>query len=133
MRTVLVVDDEFGIAEVLAEILGDAGYRVLTAIHGRQALERIAETRPDVILLDFMMPVLNGPGTLAALAADPACRDIPVIMMSSLPEGNVAERASGYAAFLRKPFKAAAVLEAIARELGRPKRGGPTPEGGNGR
>jgi CheY-like chemotaxis protein len=120
MPTVLVVDDEFGIAEVLTEILGDAGYHVLTAIHGRQALEQIAETRPDVILLDFMMPVLNGPGTLAALAADPAHRDIPVVLMSSLPEASVAEQASGYSAFLRKPFRVAAVLEAIARALGSP-------------
>jgi CheY-like chemotaxis protein len=120
MRTVLVVDDEFGISEVLTEILGDAGYHVLTAIHGRQALERIAETRPDIILLDFMMPVLNGPGTLAALAADPALRDIPVILMSSLPEASVAEQASGYTSFLRKPFRIATVLEAIARALGSP-------------
>ena len=118
MRTVLVVDDEFGVSEVLTEILGGAGYHVLTAIHGRQALERIAETRPDVILLDFMMPVLNGAGTLAALAAGPAHRDIPVILMSSLPEASIAEQASGYVAFLRKPFRVAAVLEAIARALG---------------
>jgi CheY-like chemotaxis protein len=118
MRTVLVVDDEFGISEVLTEILGDAGYHVLTAIHGRQALERIAETRPDVILLDFMMPVLNGAETLAALAADPAYRDIPVVLMSSLPEASIAEQASGYSAFLRKPFRVAIVLEAIARLLG---------------
>jgi CheY-like chemotaxis protein len=119
MATVLVIDDEFGISEVLTEILGDAGYQVLTAIHGRQALERIAETRPDVILLDFMMPVLDGPGTLAALSADPVHRDIPVILMSSLPEASVAEQASGYTAFLRKPFRVAAVLEAIARGLSR--------------
>lgn len=115
MQTVLVVDDEFGIAEVLAEVLGDAGYDVVTAIHGRQALERLAARRPDVILLDFMMPVMNGPATLAALAADPGHRTIPVILMSSLPETAVAAR--GYAAFLRKPFKVAAMLEAIARVL----------------
>jgi CheY-like chemotaxis protein len=117
VRTVLVVDDEFGVGEVLTEVLGDAGYHVLTAIHGRQALERVAETRPDVIVLDFMMPVLDGAGTLAALAADPAHRDIPVILMSSLPEASIAEQASGYAAFLRKPFRIATVLEAIARAL----------------
>jgi CheY-like chemotaxis protein len=118
MRVVLVVDDEFGIAEILADALGDAGYRVLTAIDGRQALERCAETRPDVILLDVMMPVMNGPATLAALAADGRLRDIPVIMMSSLPEEVVAAQAKGYAAFLRKPFKLAAVRETIRRVLG---------------
>jgi CheY-like chemotaxis protein len=117
MRTVLVVDDEFGIAEVLAEVLGDAGYDVVTAIHGRQALERVATRRPDLILLDFMMPVMNGAATLAALAGDPAHRTIPVVMMSSLPEATVAVQARGYAAFLRKPFKIATMLETIARVL----------------
>jgi CheY-like chemotaxis protein len=122
VRTILVVDDEFGLSEVLTEVLGDAGYHVLTAIHGRQALERIAETRPDVILLDFMMPVLNGAGTLAALAADPSHREIPVILMSSLPETTIAEQASGYVVFLRKPFRVAALLQAIDRVLGSPFR-----------
>jgi CheY-like chemotaxis protein len=118
MRTVLVVDDEFGIAEVLSELLADAGYHALTAIHGEQALKQLADAKPDAILLDFMMPVMNGPRTLAALAADPAHRDIPVIMMSSLPEAVVREQATGYAAFLRKPFKAAALLETLERVLG---------------
>jgi CheY-like chemotaxis protein len=117
MRTILVVDDEFGIVDILAEFLGDAGFHVVTAIHGRQAVERIAASRPDIILLDFMMPVLNGAATLAVLAADPAVRDIPVIMMSSLSEEQVAEQARGYAAFLRKPFKLAAVRDAIAHVL----------------
>lgn len=117
VQTVLVVDDEFGIAEVLAEVLGDAGYDVVTAIHGRQALERVVARRPDLILLDFMMPVMNGPATLAALAADPGHRTIPVILMSSLPETAVAAQTRGYAAFLRKPFKVAAMLETIARVL----------------
>jgi CheY-like chemotaxis protein len=117
MRTVLVVDDEFGIAEVLAEVLGDAGYDVVTAIHGRQALERVVARRPDLILLDFMMPVMNGPVTVTALLADPAHRTIPVIVMSSLPESAVAAQMRGYAAFLRKPFKIAVLLETIAGVL----------------
>src|SRR4051812_46953331 len=60
--------------------LADAGYQVITAANGRQALASLAETRPDVIVTDMMMPVLDGPGLLAALAADPAHRDIPVIL-----------------------------------------------------
>lgn len=117
-RTLLLVDDEWVIADALEGVLSDAGYRVLTAPNGKQALARLMEARPDLILLDFMMPVMNGAATLAALAADPGLRDIPVIMMSSLPEARVRERAEGYVAFLPKPFTAAEALNAIAAALG---------------
>lgn len=117
MRTVLVVEDEWVIAEVLAATLTDAGYRVLTAANGRQGLARLAEVRPDVILLDTMMPILDGPGMLAALAADPVHRHVPVIMMSSLSETAVARLAQGYRAFLGKPFLGPELLRAIERVL----------------
>ena len=113
----LVVEDEWVIAEVLAATLSDAGYRVLTAANGRQGLARLAEVRPDVILLDTMMPLLDGPGMLAALAADPIHRDIPVIMMSSLGEAAVARLAQGYRAFLGKPFLGPELFRTIERVL----------------
>jgi CheY-like chemotaxis protein len=118
MATVLVVDDEFGIVDVLETILTDEGYRIITASNGRQGLVRLAEETPDVILLDFMMPILGGAEMLLAMAAAPAHQRIPVIMMSSLSEESVAERCTGYAGFLHKPFRATAVLSAIARVLG---------------
>jgi CheY-like chemotaxis protein len=118
MATVLVVDDEFGIVDVLETILTDEGYRVLTACNGKQGLVRLSEEKPDVILSDFMMPILGGGEMLRAIAAVPNYQRIPVIMMSSLREEAVAERCKGYAAFLRKPFRATAVLSAVARVLG---------------
>jgi DNA-binding response OmpR family regulator len=118
VSTILIVDDEFGIAEVLDLFLTDAGHRVFIAINGRQGLQRLAEARPDLVLLDVMMPFLDGPGMLRAMAAEPAYKAIPVIMMSSLPEATVAEMCSGYAGFLRKPFRMRAVHEAIVRVLG---------------
>jgi CheY-like chemotaxis protein len=119
MSTVLVVDDEFGIVDVLETILTDEGYRVLTACNGKQGLVRLAEQKPDVILSDFMMPILGGGEMLRAIAAEPAYQRIPVIMMSSLGEDVIAERCTGYVAFLHKPFRAAAVLSTVARVLGR--------------
>ena len=116
MATVLVVDDEFGIAELFDAILTDEGHRVLTAINGRHGLEMLAKDRPDLVFLDYMMPVMDGAATLRALAADPMLTAIPVVVMSSLPEATVAERCSGYAAFLRKPFKIAEVV-ALAERL----------------
>ncbi len=118
MATVLVVDDEFGIVDVLETILTDEGYRVLTACNGKQGLVRLSEEKPDVILSDFMMPILGGGEMLRAMAAEPAYQRIPLIMMSSLGEDVIAERCKGYAAFLHKPFRVAAVLSTVARVLG---------------
>ena len=115
MPTVLVVDDEFGIVDVLETILSDEGYRVLSACNGKQGLVRLSEEKPDVILLDFMMPILGGGEMLRAMAAEPAYQRIPVIMISSLGQDVIAERCKGCAAFLQKPFRAAAVLSAVAR------------------
>ena len=119
MATVLVVDDEFEIVDVLETILTDEGYRVLTACNGKQGLVSLSEEKPDVLLLDFMMPILGGGDMLRAMAAEPAYQRIPVIMMSALSEDAVAGRCKGYAVFLHKPFRVAAVLSAVARVLGR--------------
>jgi len=116
MATVLVVDDEFGIAELFDAFFTDEGYRVVTAINGRHGLEVLAAERPDLMFLDYMMPVMDGAGVLRAMAMDPALPAVPVVMMSSLPESAVAERCSGYAAFLRKPFKVTEVI-ALAERL----------------
>jgi CheY-like chemotaxis protein len=117
MRTVLVVDDEFGVAEVLQAILEDEGYRVVTAINGKQGLMRLAEGMPDIVLLDFMMPIMNGAAMLAAMQANTNYAPIPVVMMSSLNEDVIAEAATGYAGFIRKPFLVKQVVETIARLL----------------
>jgi CheY-like chemotaxis protein len=118
MTTVLVVDDEALIAMALEAALQDAGYQVITAANGRQGLERLAEAQADIVLLDMMMPVMSGPAMLRAMAADPALSDIPVIILSSLPEATVRAQADGVAAILRKPYTAGEVLRAIGQVLG---------------
>ena len=123
MATILVVEDEFGITEVLQSALGDAGHIVVTAINGKQGLELLKERRPELVILDFMMPVLDGLGMLRAMRDNPEYRDIPALLMSSLPESAVAESASGtYAGFLRKPFQLRTAIEMVNRLLngGRP-------------
>lgn len=118
MQTVLVVDDEFGVAEVLQSILEDEGYRVATAINGKQALARLVEFTPDLIMLDYMMPIMDGTRTLAAIRNDAAFANLPVIMMSSLEEEAVRETCTDYNSFLRKPFRAMAVVKLVAQLLG---------------
>jgi CheY-like chemotaxis protein len=117
---ILVVDDEFSVAEVLQSVLTDSGHEVITAVNGKQALERLAERRPDLVLLDFMMPIMDGPALLRAMKQDPAYRDIPAVVMSSLPKRVVAQAAGGlFNALLRKPFKLAAVMETVETVLAR--------------
>ncbi len=118
MATVLVVDDEFGIAELFEAILADAGHRVLTAINGRHGLEVLAQEPADLIFLDYMMPVMSGAPMLAEVRADPALQSTPVVMMSAMSEAGVAERCSGYTAFMPKPFRIEQVTALTKRLLG---------------
>lgn len=118
VATVLIVEDEFAITDLLEMALTDEGYRVLTAANGRQGLARLAEgPRPDLVISDYMMPVLDGVGMLRAMRDTEAHRDIPCIVMSSMPEANVRERIDGYAAFVRKPFQIVAVMQLVATVL----------------
>jgi CheY-like chemotaxis protein len=120
MRTVLIIDDELGIVEALSALLSDDGYRVFSALNGRQGIERLSEARPDLILVDFMMPVMDGPGVIQALhspEADPTYAHIPVILMSAVPEAVVRRATNGFTAFLRKPFDAHNLTELITRVL----------------
>ena len=125
MRTILVVDDEFGTVEVLVAALEDEGYRALTAANGRRALEILEENIPDLIVSDFMMPLMDGAALVQAMRSNPEYRDIPVIMMSAAPEAALRKHLDGYEAFLRKPFRVPALLERIATVLNRPRSSSP--------
>lgn len=114
MKTILVVDDELGNAEVLALILRDEGYRVFCAGNGRDGLERVAEVLPDLVVLDDMMPIMNGEQMGRALRADPARIGIRIVLNSSLSEWVVRERFDGYDAYLRKPYAVNELLAVIA-------------------
>lgn len=118
MATILVVEDEFGITEVLQSALADAGHNVVTAINGKQGLELLKESGSELVILDFMMPVLDGLGMLRAMRDNPEHGDIPAILMSSLPESAIMESASGiYAGFLRKPFQLREAVAMVNRVL----------------
>lgn len=116
MASVLVVDDEFGITEVLDALLTDSGHQVHRAINGRQGLDVVQQHIPDIILLDMMMPLLDGPGMLRALRNDPRTQKVPVVLMSGLPREKVEEMTTGleFQKLLHKPFRADEVLDTIA-------------------
>jgi CheY-like chemotaxis protein len=118
MATVLVVEDEFGIADLIEAVLEDEGHHIVMAANGKLGLEMLAQERPHLVFLDYMMPVMDGASMLRSMTADPSFSDIPVVMMSSLPEATVAERCTGYTAFMRKPFKITDVVSLTKRLLG---------------
>ncbi len=88
-QRVLVVDDEEGIRLALEELLLDEGYAVRAAVHGQEALAMVQEWRPDVVLLDLMMPKLDGVGFCQALRELPdGLNSIPVILLSGARYGH---------------------------------------------
>ena len=116
-KTILIVDDEFGILEVLEFILRDAGFSVKNALNGQDALARLEEVAPDLVILDYMMPILDGTGVIRAMRADPKYSAVPIILTSALHERTIQKSCDGYQAFLRKPYKTERLLEEIARLL----------------
>jgi DNA-binding response OmpR family regulator len=130
-KRILIVDDEFGLADVVAEILTDQGYEASIAINGRLGLAQIAETHPGLVLLDVMMPVLDGPATLLAMRANPKFATIPVIMMTALPEALPKTEPPLYQAVLYKPFTLESLNSAVARLIGPTAENGASKPGGS--
>jgi len=117
VKTILIVDDELASAEVLSLILEEEGYRTFCATDGRHGLARVRDLRPDLVVLDFMMPVMNGAEMGEALRASADTRDIRIVMNSGLPEEAVREHFCKYDAYLRKPYNIDAALKLIASLL----------------
>lgn len=117
MKTILIVDDEPGLVEVLTEILAEAGYDVLSALDGEVAVALACDEMPDGLLLDLMLPGRDGAEVIEAVRRSSA-RPPPVIMMSSLDESAVKRVCSRYEAFLRKPFRIEDMLAAVRRVIG---------------
>lgn len=117
--TILVVDDNPHIAQILERHLTLAGFRVVTAGDGREALVRIHAAPPDCVLLDVMMPELSGLDVLRQLKAHPATASIPVVLVTAkAAEGDVEEgHRAGAASYVTKPFTAAHILGAVRSVL----------------
>lgn len=115
-RTVLVVDDDPNIRRMLQDILQDEGYQVRVAANGREALDDVATVSPDLILLDLMMPVLDGRGFYREFSAQYHDGDrAPVLVISADQGVREQARALGVDGYLTKPFDIDELLDQVAR------------------
>lgn len=117
MHTILVVDDEFAIVESLCEILDWEGFDVARAANGVQALEIIEAHRPSLVLLDFMMPMLDGLQTLERIRSNAETGDLPVVLMTAAPQA-LKNRQVSWQGLLKKPFEASAMIKLVRELLG---------------
>jgi DNA-binding response OmpR family regulator len=117
---ILVVDDEIYIVHILDFSLGMEGYEVLTALDGEQALEKAHASHPDLIVLDIMMPKLDGYEICRMLKSGEDTRDIPVILLSA--KGRNVDQKIGFEVgaddYITKPFSPRKLVERINAILG---------------
>ena len=118
-KKILAVDDEKHIVRLVQINLEKEGYQVATASTGREALERVGEFRPDLIVMDVMMPEMDGFEALKKLKENPETREIPVIMLTAKAQDADVFRGwqSGADLYLTKPFNPAELLSFIKRLL----------------
>lgn len=115
MTRILVIDDEPAIADVLRMLLEFRGHEVLVANDGSRGYATAQRQAPDVIVLDLMMPVMDGFATLEALRNDERTSTIPVVILSALGSAEVRQRCHdmGVRAVLQKPYKPEDLLRAV--------------------
>lgn len=116
---ILIVDDEPDYVSTVQCRLGWSGYEVITAANGKKGLEKAINEKPDLVLLDTSMPIMNGHETLDCLRKHPEVKDTPVIMVTALCEVQDIATASSYgiADYVAKPFDFTELLEKIANAL----------------
>ena len=118
-KRILVVDDERDISEVLKKRLESRGYLVETAPNGKEALKLIRQKPADLIILDIMMPVMDGPQTATALKEDPKTEKIPIIFLSAiLDKSESYDEKSGANIVFSKPYDWEQLLGKVVSLIG---------------
>jgi two-component system cell cycle response regulator DivK len=117
-KCILVVEDQEDNRQILRDLLGNAGYELIEAVDGEQALAAYAKQRPDLILMDIQLPLMDGYETTRRIRADPESKTIPIIAVTSyaLVGDEAKALAAGCNAYVTKPFSPRALLAKV-REL----------------
>ena len=117
---ILVVDDEVYILHILDFILGAENYDVITATNGEQALQKVRDEKPDLVVLDIMMPKLDGYETCRIIKSDPKTKLIPVILLTA--KGREVDqklgKEVGASDYITKPFSPSKLIERVQAILG---------------
>jgi len=114
-RRILLVDDDTANLEVLGDVLRAEGYAVVCARNGAEAMACLRTADPDVVMLDYVMPLMDGATMCGKLRGDESTRSIAILMTSGLPEDMVRPRCDLYDAFLQKPYDVPDVLSTLER------------------
>ena len=122
LKTILVVDDEPVLRTIVREILHEEGYAVIEAADGRVMLEIMARERPDLVLMDVMMPGIDGCEAYQQLRSQPEHRDVPVVMMSAGVRPTRLD--PSLAGFMAKPFDLTQLIDLVTRLIGHPHANG---------
>lgn len=117
MATILVVDDEYLIADILSFALEDEGFMVVTASNGRKGLEVLDRERPALIITDFMMPVMDGLEFATAVRALPAANNLPIILMSGAQAHIGMQRSDLFDSVVAKPFNIDLIIAEVRKLL----------------
>lgn len=119
-KKILAADDEPHILRVVKDKLANAGFTVFTAVNGEEALQTAQREKPDLILLDVMMPKMNGFDVCRALRADPAFAAVPILLLTA--RGQEVDRKMGLEAgateYITKPFSPRQLLQTVQEKLG---------------
>lgn len=120
MKKILIVDDEADIIEILQFVFETNGYECITAYDGEEGLKLARETKPDLIILDVMMPKINGYKISRLLKYDNKYKNIPIIMITarSQDEDKIIGEETGADEYITKPFEVEYVLEKVKSYLG---------------
>jgi twitching motility two-component system response regulator PilG len=118
-KTVLVVEDKASLTQMLQFLFLSKGLSVQIAFNGKEALEKAVSIIPSLILMDIMMPEMDGFEVLEKLKEDPATSGIPVIMLTARKSREDMQRAKdlGAVEYITKPFKAVEVVDKVLRHL----------------
>lgn len=128
-KTILIIEDDADTREIYTAALQQRGFRVVTATHGAEGVHLARRTRPDLILLDIRMPILDGWGAARYLKSDPETRNIPICAISAYgSEEEEAETSArvNFDCFLMKPIAPEVIVAEIESRIG-PGRGGGSP------
>ncbi|ANA39984.1 MULTISPECIES: response regulator transcription factor [Geobacter] len=114
-KRILIVEDEESLLKLESILLSSRGYAVAGVTDGKAALDYIAATPPDLIILDIMLPGMDGFEVCRLIKADPSTRHIPVVMLTAKKSTQDREKGmdAGAAAYVTKPFKSARIIEII--------------------